>query len=384
MIPIKYTYRSLFERRSVVFMTLGSIGFVVLVYIGVLALAGGLRAAFAQSGDPSTVIVLRDGTRSEMESTINMEDHRLLAAMPGVAEREGVRLASGETVTIQIFERTDGTEANVVVRGVEQAAFLLRPGFRMVQGRRFEPGRGEIVVGRALASRLGLHVGDERKLGRTSFRVVGAFAGAGAHDSEIWGDARELGDSFRRGGSFSATRLKASSRGAAVALMDEIEGDQRLEVAGFLETEYFERQTQAASSRFIVLGNVLAILMAFGACFAAANTMYAQISVRAHEIGTLRALGFQRRSIMGCFFLEAVLLGLLAGGFGALLSLPLNVIQTGTMNQVTFSEITFQLRTTPEAIFSGVFLATATGILGGVLPAFSASRRKITDLLREA
>ena len=384
MIPIKYTYRNLFERRGVAFMTLASIGFVVLVYIGVLALAGGLRAAFAETGDPSIVIVMRDGTRSEMESSYGQESHRLLAAMPGVERGDGSVLASGETVTIQIFKRVDGTETNVMVRGVEPAAFAIRPTFKIVEGRVFEPGRGEIIVGRSLAGRLGLRIGDERKMGRTTFRVVGTFMGVGAHGSEIWGDARDLGDSFRRSGYYSSTRLKTASPAATRDLIAAIKDDQRLQVSAVPETEYYEQQTDAASGQFIVLGNVLAVLMAVGACFAAANTMYAQVAARSREIGTLRALGFRRRSIMGSFFLEAVLLGLVAGGFGALLALPLNAIQTGTMNQVTFSEITFQLRTTPFAMFSGIFLATITGVIGGLLPAFGASRQKITDLLREA
>ena len=384
MIPIKYTYRNLFERRGVAFMTLASIGFVVLVYIGVLALAGGLRAAFAETGDPSIVIVMRDGTRSEMESSYGQESHRLLAAMPGVERGDESVLASGETVTIQIFKRVDGTETNVMVRGVEPAAFAIRPTFKIVEGRVFEPGRGEIIVGRSLAGRLGLRIGDERKMGRTTFRVVGTFMGVGAHGSEIWGDARDLGDSFRRSGYYSSTRLKTASPAATRDLIAAIKDDQRLQVSAVPETEYYEQQTDAASGQFIVLGNVLAVLMAVGACFAAANTMYAQVAARSREIGTLRALGFRRRSIMGSFFLEAVLLGLVAGGFGALLALPLNAIQTGTMNQVTFSEITFQLRTTPFAMFSGIFLATITGVIGGLLPAFGASRQKITDLLREA
>ena len=168
MIPIKYTYRNLFERRGVAFMTLASIGFVVLVYIGVLALAGGLQTAFADTGDPSVVIVMRDGTRAEMESSYALESHRLLTAMPGVERTtDGDVAASGETVTIQIFERVDGTETNVMVRGVEPGAFGIRPGFEIAEGRRFEPGRGEIIVGRSLAGRLGLRVGDERKLGGT-------------------------------------------------------------------------------------------------------------------------------------------------------------------------------------------------------------------------
>ena len=385
MIPIKYTYRNLFERRGVAFMTLASIGFVVLVYIGVLALAGGLRAAFAETGDPSVVIVMRDGTRAEMESSYAQESHRLLTTMPGVERTAGGDLlASGETVTIQIFERVDGTETNVMVRGVEPAAFAMRPDLEITEGRRFEPGRGEIIVGRSLAGRLGFRVGDERKLGRNTFRVVGTFAGVGAHGSEIWGDYRDLGDSFRRSGYYSSTRLMAASPAAARDLIETIKADQRLQVVASTEPEYYEQQSDISSGQFIILGNLLAVLMAIGACFAAANTMYAQVAARAREIGTLRALGFKRRSIMGSFFLEAVLLGVVAGGFGALLSLPLNAIQTGTMNQVTFSEITFQLRTTPFALFSGIFLATVTGVLGGLLPAFGASRQKITDLLREA
>ena len=385
MIPIKYTCRNLFERRGVAFMTLASIGFVVLVYIGVLALAGGLRAAFADTGNPSVVIVMRDGTRAEMESSYGQEDHRLLAAMPGVGRADdGTVLASGEVVLVQIFERSDGSETNVMVRGVEPSAFAIRPRLEITEGRRFEPGRSEIIVGRSLARRLGLRVGDERKMGRNTFRVVGLFSGAGAHGSEIWGDARDLGDSFRRSGYYSSTRLMAASPAAARDLIETVKADQRLQVQAVTEPEYYEQQSATSSGQFIVLGNVLAVLMAVGACFAAANTMYAQVAARAREIGTLRALGFRRRSIMGSFFLEAVLLGVVAGAFGALLALPLNAIQTGTMNQVTFSEITFQLRTTPFALFSGICLATITGVLGGLLPAFGASRQKITDLLREA
>ena len=294
MIPIKYTYRNLFERRGVAFMTLASIGFVVLVYIGVLALAGGLRAAFADTGDPSVVIVMRDGTRAEMESSYAQESHRLLTAMPGVERTaDGAVMASGETVTIQIFKRVDGSETNVMVRGVEPGAFAIRPGFEVTEGRVFEPGRGEIIVGRSLAGRLGLRVGDERKMGRNTFRVVGTFAGVGAHGSEIWGDYRDLGDSFRRSGYYSSTRLQAASPGAARNLIDTVKADQRLQVQALTEPEYYELQSDTSSGQFIILGNVLAVLMAIGACFAAANTMYAQVAARAREIGTLRALGFQ-------------------------------------------------------------------------------------------
>jgi putative ABC transport system permease protein len=178
--------------------------------------------------------------------------------------------------------------------------------------------------------------------------------------------------------------LRAASRGDVDRLIEAVGADQRLRLEAMPEPVYYERQTQASSAVFVILGNALAILMAFGACFAAANTMYAQVSARQKEIGTLRALGFNRRSILTSFVLEAVVLGLLAGAIGALLSLPLNGFRTGTMNSLTFSEITFALRTTPRILVDGVLLATVTALIGGLPPAISASRRKITDLLRQA
>ena len=385
MIPIKYHFRSLFVRKSVTLMTLGSIAFVVLIYIGVLALAGGLRAAFSATGDPSTVLVIRDGAQSEMASGYETETHRILANLPGVLKDDsGAPLASGETMTIQIAKRRDGTETNVTIRGVRDEAFALRPNIEIDDGRRFEAGKGEVIIGSSLADRLGLGLGSQLKLGRLEFRIVGTFGGGGANGAEIWGDVDELGNAFQRTNYYSSTRLRAASPSAVDELIASAEGDQRIRVEAMRETEYYEQQTNASSAQFVYLGNALAVLMAVGACFAAANTMYSQVDARGREIGTLRALGFKRRTIIGGFLVEAVLLGLMAGGFGALLSLPLNAISTGTMNQATFSEITFQLRTTPSAIFYGVFLATITGVIGGLLPALSASRAQITQLLRAA
>lgn len=386
MIPIKYNVKSLFERKGTTLMTIGSIAFVVLVYIGVLALAGGLGAAYRKAGDPTTVIVLRDGARSEMESGYSTESMRILASIPGVArDQEGEVLVSGETVHLQIFERRDGTEANVIVRGVDDGAFRIRDGLQVTRGRRFEPGRSEIVVGRQVADRYpALALGNQVELGRNAFTVVGVFADGGSSlESEIWGGIDDLGDSYRRQFYVSSTRLKATSAGDVPALIDRIQADARLQVEAQPETRYYEVQSGTSSAIFLVLGNVLAFLMAFGACFAAANTMFAQVSARQREIGTLRALGFQRRSIMGAFVIEALVLGLLSGALGALLSLPLNGITAGTMNQASFSEITFSLRTTPAVLLAGVLLATGTALVGGIPPAWSASRRRITNLLRE-
>lgn len=385
-IPLKYNLRNLFVRRGTTLMTIVSIAFVVLVYIGVLALAGGLRTAFAASGDPHNVLVLRDGARSETESYFDSEKARQLAALPGLARgADGAPLASAQVLTLQILKRQDGTESNVSIRGVEPSIFAVRPQVKIVEGRRFTPGKAEVVVGKNLTERFpGLQLNREVTFGRVRFKVVGVFdANGGSFNSEVWGAAQDMADAFRRNNAYSTAILRTTSPEAARQLVKQIEGDQRLKLKPMLEPDYFAEQAKTNSAQFVILGNLLAVMMAFGACFAAANTMYAQVSARAAEIGTLRALGFPRRTLLAAFMLEAVFLGLLAGLLGALLSLPLNGVTAGTTNFVTFSEISFQLRTTPGILVGGIALAVLTGIIGGFPAALAASRRQITLLLRD-
>jgi len=382
---LRYNLRSMFARWPATLMTVASIAFVVLVFVGVLAMASGLGRAFTSSGEVLNVIVLREGARSETESYFSVEKHRQLAALPGVLRGAGGEvLASGEVLHLQIFERRDGTESNVAVRGVGPAAFALRPRVRLVEGRRFEPGTGEVIVGRNLAGRFpGLELGEEVFLGRLRFRVVGIFeAGGSSFDSEIWGAVQDFGDAFRRDQYYSSSLLRTASIEEARALIARIEADQRLKLAPMLETEYYETQVRASTQPIFWLGAVLAVLMAFGTCFAAANTMYSHVAARSREIGTMRALGFRRFDILASFLLEAAFLGLVSGVVGALLSLPLNGISTGTTNMLGFSEIAFMLRTTPRVLASGVVLAVVTGLVGGFLPAWSAARRPVAALLR--
>ena len=233
MIPIKYNVRSLLVRRTSTLMTVVSIAFVVLVYIGVLALGAGLRVAFGSSGDSSTVIVLRDGSNTEMESYFPTETYRILASLPGVARGpDGEPLASGETVTLQILERLDGSETNAIIRGVEPEAFALRPDIQLADGRLFEPGRTEIIVGEQLAGQIeGLELGNTLDLGRFTFTIVGIFDAAGSsYGSEIWGNVQEFGDAFRRQNYYSSTRLRADSPAAVEALIDAAEGNQQIDV----------------------------------------------------------------------------------------------------------------------------------------------------------
>lgn len=386
-IPLKYNVRSLFVRKGTTLMTIGSIAFVVLVYVGVLAMAGGLHAAFSAAGDPANVVVLRDGARSEVESFFDQEKERLLLSLPGVArDAQGRPLAAGQALILQILKRGGGGgETNVSIRGVEPAVFDIRRQVHVVDGRRFEPGKAEVIVGRSLAAAYpSLRLGSTVNFGRIPFKVVGIFeAGGSSFESEVWGAVADLNGAFRRISNYSSAVLHASSAADARELVTRIKGDQQLHLTAIQEPQYYAEQANVASAQFLILGNLLAIFLAVGACFAAANTMFAQVSARGHEIGTLRALGFRRHSILFAFMLEAAVLGLVAGAVGSLLALPLNGISAATMNGVTFSEITFNLRTAPWILGMGVLLALGTGIVGGLPAAWSAARRPITELLRE-
>lgn len=386
MVPIKYNIKSLFIRKATTLMTILSIAFVVLVYIGILSLGEGLRMAFGASGDSSTVIVLRRGTDTETQSYFPSETHRILSALPGVAMGpDGDPLASGETLTLQIVERPDGSETNIVLRGVEKEAFLLRPFIELTEGRTFVPGTAEVIVGRQLAgTSTDLGVGGVLELGRLSFDIVGIFDAEGSsYSSEIWGDTRVFGDAFRRTNYYSSTRLKADSQSDVQTLINAAENNQQIVVDALDEVSYFEAQSTRSSAVFLLLGNLVAFMMGFGACFAAANTMFSQVSARSKEIAAMRVLGFPRRTIMSAFLLEACVLGLVAGLLGALFSLPFNGISAATSNFFTFSQINFVLRTTPDVLLTGIALATITAVLGGVFPAWSASRAPIPALLRE-
>lgn len=386
-IPLKYNLRSLFVRKTTTIMTIASIAFVVLVFVGVLSLGVGLERAFSASGDPANVMVLRDGARTETESYLGMDVFRGIAALPGVeSDLEGEKLASGELIVLQIFERADGSESNLVVRGVMPQARSVRPEFLLVEGRDLEPGKGEIIVGSNLLGRFpSLAIGESVKFGRLEFTVVGAFeAAGGSSESEVWGAIDDIGNAFRRTNFVSSIRLRTSSPSAVSQLMATIDGDQRWQVQTKPENLYFEEQTSANTAQFRILGTFLAVLMGFGACFAAANTMYSQIANRSKEIGTLRALGFRRRHILSAFLIESAVLGLLGGLLGVLLALPLQGITAGTTNFVTFSELTFELSLSPLVVSIGIGLAVLTGVLGGLPPAISAASRQIVGLLRDS
>ncbi len=386
-IPLKYNLRNLRVRWTTTVMTVLGIGLVVWASVIAMGLIVGLMAGFGSSADPLTLIVLRKGANSETESYFMKDTAAVIAALPGVATGpDGEPLASPEIVIVtNTPRRGDAGNANLVVRGVTERAAALRPGFRIVEGRNFRPGVREAIASRRIAERFeAAGLGEALRLRRGSFEIVGIFeAGGGAAESEVWADAGVLGQDQSRSGSFSSMRVRATDKEALAALEDRIENDEQIALKPVRETRYFQSQAAAAGAIMIV-GMAIALILTVGAMFAAANTMYAAVATRAREIGTLRALGFRRRSILASFLIESVVLCLLGGIVGGLLALPVNGLSTGTASWFTFSEVAFSFAINAPVIVMGLILATFTGILGGFFPAVRAIRLRIVDALREA
>lgn len=369
--------------RTVAF-TVGAIALVVAMLICVMALAQGLDEAFVTTGDPRNLIVLRKGSNAETNSTVSREYFNLVQYLPGVARGpSGLPLAARETVNIANVEKTGGGKSNGIFRGVQETSPALRPNWSLVEGRMFRTGLQELIVGNGAAGRFaGAVVGGTVRLNKTDWKIVGRFdANRSAFDSEFWGDVEALNREFTRD-TYSAFLIQAAA-GDVAALREQFEASQRLStLAARPEPEYYEEQTKSAGPiRF--LGGMISVIMSVGAVFAAMNTMYAAIGSRSWEIATLRVIGYPRRSILLCFMLESLLIGLVGGVLGCLLALPMNGVATGTTSMVSFAEVAFAFRVTPQLMLTGVVFAMVLGAVGGFLPALQASRQKIVESLRE-
>lgn len=360
---------------------------VVAVFVAVLSIAEGFENVMRSAGSADTAIVLRGGADTELSSGLALEDTRIVKDAPGVArDAAGDPVASAELfVVVDVPKRASGTDANVPLRGVEPAAFAVRPEVEIVEGRAFEPGRNEIVVGRAAASQFaGLDVGNVLRWGENEWRVVGRFAAGGSiSESEIWTDARVLQPAYRRGSTFQSVTVRLESPEAFQPFKDALTADPRLEVDVLRETEYFEGQSRVLRQLVQVLGNLIAVLMAVGATFGALNTMYTSVTGRRREIATLRALGFRATPVVVSVLLEALVLALLGGLLGGGLAwLAVNGYQTSTINWQTFTQVSFRLAVSRDLLVAGVFYALLMGFLGGVFPAVRAARLPVAVALR--
>lgn len=375
------------RRLGSVLAALIGIAGVVGVLVAVLSMAVGFRKTIAASASPDSAIVLRSGADSEMVSGISREDTRVIADAPGLARDSDGALASSELyVIMDVPKRSTGTGANVPLRGVERAAFKVRDRFKIVQGRTFDWGKNEVIVGvGALKQFAGLDLGSQLKVGQSLWPVVGVFsAGGGTAESEIWTDATLLQQAFNRGDSFQSVYVKLASAGAFDKFKDSLTTNPQLNVQVMRQTEYYASQSKVVSELITTLGYLVTALMAIGAVFGALNTMYTAVSARTREIATLRALGFGSASVIVSVMLESIAVAVVGGVLGATIAyLCFNGFQTATMNWNSFSQVTFAFDVTGALLIQGIIWAAMIGLAGGLLPAIRAARLPISAALRE-
>ena len=339
MLPVKYNTGNVVLRWRSTLATILGISMVVAVYVLVQALAVGLQTSSANTGDPRNLLIVRKGSQSESSSVVNLEQYRSLRYSEWIMRDEHHKsMISADVLTLINLPRLNGQgEANTMVRGIGDLGKTLRPQVSLVEGRWFTPGKREVVVSKRLAARFeNFRVGDRFKTGPDWLTVVGWFYGwNSAFDSEIWADADEVRALFDRE-SFSSLLIRPSGPEGHAALIKQIQEDKRLQLLVKNEVDYYKEQTMTATP-IKWMGNFLATAMSLGAILAAMNTMYATVGARTREIGTLRVLGFRRRTIVLGLLIEGILLCTIGGILGCLLSLPINGYATGTIGFETFS-----------------------------------------------
>ena len=383
-LPLKYNVRNIIVRKGSTLATAFTIGLTVAVFLMVMALARGIDLTLSSSGEPLNLIVLREGSTAELNSSVTRENFNDLMYLDGVERESDKPLAAGELVTL-IYKARKGMSqgSNVTVRGVGPMSFKLRSGFQTVAGRVFQPGLTEAVVSKRIAERFqGLDVGDRFRIQTTDYTVVGLFDSAGkAFESEIWVDINSLASTTKRE-NYSSVLMRVKDANALSALTKRITDDPKLHLKAASERTFYEDQQGVASGALKGLAVFISFIMAVGAAFAGMNTMYAAVARRTKEIGTLRVLGFSRISILIAFLLESVAIALIGAAIGILLALPLNFVSTGTSNFVTFSEIAFNFRVTLDLMLIALAFGGVIGLVGSLLPSIRASRFKIVDALR--
>ena len=383
----KFSLQTLPERKGAALSAVFGIARVVAVLVGVLSIAQGIRLMVQNSGEPENAIVLRSGSDTEMMSGLGGDDTRIIAEAPGVLRDSTGALASPELfVIINLPMRTTGTDANVPMRGVHMQASKVRSGFRIIEGRMFEWGLNEVVVGSGAREQFsGLEPGMSIEVGQERWPVVGIFeADGGVAESEIWVDASVLQSAYRRGNSYQSVYVKLATSESFDEFKDALTGDPRLNVKPMLEADYYASQSEMIYNLITGLGTLIAVIMGLGAVFGALNTMYTAVSARTREIATLRALGFRAGPVVISVVSESLLLALIGGLVGAGLAwLAFDGFRTATLNWSSFSAITFAFDVNLRLLAQGIVFAMAIGLIGGLFPAIRAARQPVAHALRE-
>jgi putative ABC transport system permease protein len=386
-IPIVYNIRSVRARWTSAIVAVVGIAGTVGVFVAMLSLAKGFRATLVSSGSEDNALIVRAGATSEMTSGVGLDSVKIIQDAPGIARGSNGPLVTPEAVLMAPIPLiSTGTDANVELRGVSPNVLEIRKQVKIVQGRMFQPGLAEVIVGKnANTTYSGLTLGNSISLGKMRWQVVGVFdAGGSSFDSEVWGDSHLLTAAYDRPDTFfqSAT-VHLTSPDALGKLKDALTTDPRLNVDVMREIDYYSKQSRTMTTLITRLGGFVAFIMAIGAVFGALNTMYSAVADRGKEIATMRALGFGGPSVVFSFLLEALLISFVGGVLGCLAVLRLNGLTTSTINFQTFSNLAFAFKITPGLLAEGVIFALVMGVLGGFFPAVRAARLPVATALRE-
>jgi putative ABC transport system permease protein len=388
-IPLAYNLRSLFVRKTTTILTAGGVGLVVCVIASSAMLSAGIRETMVSSGSPNNAIILRKGSDTELASSIENKYLGVVQAAPGVKrDSNGQPMGTGDVVVVIALDRLasgPGQVSNVLIRGVQESAFQMRPNVRIIQGRPAKPGTDEAIVGKGILGAFrGISLGSSFDLKKNRpMNVVGVFeAGGSSYESEVWVNVDSLRSSFGREGLFSSLTVQLDDPNKYEAFATVVESDKQLGLEAFREREYYDKQSEGTTMVVSTLGGIAAVLFAIGAMIGAMITMYGSVSQRSREIGTLRALGFSRLAILTAFLIESVALATLGGVAGALLSLLTTFFKFSTMNYSTWQEVSFAFRATPEVILFSILAGSLMGVIGGFLPAIRAAFTSPIDAMR--
>lgn len=384
-IPIQYSLRNLWVRKTTTLLTALGMALVVYVFAAVLMLEAGLRNTLVNTGEADNMVVTRQGTATEVQSSIDPLQASIVASLPEVASRIEP-LASYETVVlINLDKRETGRPSNLVIRGLNEAGRELRRQVSLVSGRAPRPGTDEVMAGLAASKQfVGLELGGSVRFAGRDWPVVGVFDGGGSgFDSELWADADVLRQSFRRA-SYSSVIVRLLDPAKAQAFSDRVREDPRLPLQAKSEREFYAEQSETLSRFIKILGLTLTVIFSIGAVIGATITMQSAVATRVAEIGTLRALGFARQAILLAFLAEAIALSLVGGAIGLGLASLMQAIEFSTTNFQSFSELSFGFLLTPSIVIQALIFSIFMGTLGGMLPAIRASRIAIVEALRAA
>ena len=386
-VPMTYIARNLWVRRVTTLLTAAGMALVVYVFATVLMMSEGIRATLVDTGQPDNVIVLRKGSGAEINSGISRQQASILESLPGVAvDASGQPWVTKEPVVLSsLIKRSSGKPSNVTLRGTSQVGLALRPQVRLVEGRMFRPGSNEVIAGLGVARGFqGVQVGGLLRFGGRDWTVVGLFdASRSGFDSEIWGDAEQLMQTFRRQ-AWSSVVMRLADPQAFDRLRDLVDGDPRLSLEAKREVRFYADQSEALARFISILGTTLAVIFSIGAVVGAMITMFGTVASRTGEIGTLRALGYRRGAVMVAFLGEALLLSLVGGVMGVTAASFMQAVDVSTTNFATFSELAFKFQMTAGIVGQSLVFALLMGFVGGFIPAWRASRLKIIDCLRAA